>query len=1049
MDVRKSLSAMWQLIATFCRYANSTLLEVLDEFANTPLISSKLIPEELLRTQTLTALNNVHQTALDSVNRSITSADRITQASGLMTGLATNAVARLPANGWQSLEYVPTFSTKYKRQESTALCYCINDVSCSMPGGLYFYEAWETNGIYDLNVIVANATIPGLVVDCLPTQTMFASTLECFYNQSCLNILLSAYQVNINISILNTSLSSRFTPTTTLSYLVNELFIEQIFNETVYGSYYQQCAPVYCSYTYSQRFDLVYVITTLIALFGGLNIALHLIAPYLIDCLLFLKKKLFLQNEFQQNETPIPTFQNRFHNLVKKVKESIVQLNLFESYSQVAHRVYRERILTRLYLILMTSAMTVLIFYTFLSMQTMNKTITSPSQDQYEELQERYPDTLQCFCTEISIPYGDLIEITPIYHQVCTSDFVRPWWYQNLIVNDGVSLSLEFGVTASSYFQMLAVLCDSANLTTIQAYRRFSLTRFINAQVLPSNLFISQTQALIDSFLNSLRADFIYTLSLINTVLQANQYVSVSQRNTLLEATDLSIILVDDETSLQIYLYSFYYPLISGGGYCYCARDPGCTMVGYLNEYQSLEGVHIGCLMTDAVSQSSLVCWYNDSCMEQVQTEFDSAGVTTFNTATKLNSSLNSSFPPDTLVQTIIENVMADQWQSSTSYTNFYQKCRPALCSYTYQERSSAIFIITKILGLFGGLNIALRLISRFAAKIFFKFIHKRTTQEPPLAFIDQEAVERKYDIRGRGAAYFELLSLLCSTSQTTFKNAVNQFVEETFVNAQAISRSSFFVQTNATIHQFQTSTASEFSRTLQLIRDITHGNTFISSLRLNWRWLVVSESGNSTVPTDTIPPTNNCSCGTRSDCVQPGGICMVGFNYGLFGIPNIPNIPTTQMFAMPGFNVGCSSVETLLRSTFECLYNQTCIDQLQVFAITIYPGFPNATDYITAMNSTFVSRFQPNTTVVDIVNELFIEQWQVNVSYSKFYEQCAPTYCSYTLETSPTFIYILTQTIGIYGGLTVALRYISLYTIQLASYIGNRGRNNRVAPLT
>ncbi|CAF3826720.1 unnamed protein product [Adineta steineri] len=637
---------MWQLIATFCHYANSTLLEVLDEFANTPLISSKLIPEELLRTQTLTALNNAHQTALDGVNQSITFADRITQASGLMTGLATNAVIGLPINVWQSEQIVPTFSTKYKRHESTTLCYCINDVSCPMPGGLYFYDEWETNGIYDLNVIVPNATIPGLVVDCLPTQTMFASTVECFYNQSCLDILLSAYQVNIDISILNISLSSRFTPTTTLSYLVNELFIEQIFNETMYGSYYQQCAPVYCSYTYSQRFDLVYVITTLIALFGGLNIALHLIAPYLIDCLLLLKKKLFLQNEFQQNETPIPTFQNRFHNLVKK-----------------------------------------------------------------------------------------------------------------------------------------------------------------------------------DVWLNFLYGG-------------------------------------DD---------------IDGG------------------------------------------IWY---------------------------------------------------------------------------------------------------LLSR-------------------------------YDIRVRGTAYFQLVSLLCSISQTTIKNAVNQFVEETFVNAQAISQPSFFVQTNATIRQFQTSTTSEFSRTLQLIRDITHGNTFISSFRLNWRWLVAGENGNSTVPIDAISPTNNCSCGTRSDCVQPGGIYMIGYNFEALGIPNISNIPSTQMFAMPGFNVGCSSVETLFRSTFECLYNQTCIDQLQMFAITIYPPFPNATDYITAMNSTFVSRFQPNMTIVDIVNELFIEEWQVNVSYSKFYGQCAPTYCSYTLETSPTFIYIITQTIGIYGGLTVALRYISLYTIQLASYIGNRGRNNRVASLT
>ncbi|CAF1191479.1 unnamed protein product [Adineta steineri] len=601
-----------------------------------------------------------------------------------MTGLSTNAIAMLPVNGWQSFEYVTTIQTAYKRHESTIFCNCIVGGTCPMPGGLYFYDEWETNGIYDLNVIVANATIPGLVVDCLPIQTMFASTLECFYNQSCLDIFLSAYQVNINISILNTSLSSRFTPTTTLSYLVSELFIEQIFNETIYGSYYQQCAPVYCSYTYSQRFDLVYVITTLTALFGGLNITLLLIAPYLIDCLLFLKKKLFLQNEFQQNETPIPTFQNRFHNLVKTVKESIEQLNLFKSHSQDAHRVYRERILTRLYLILMTSAMIVLIFYTFLSMQTMNKTIMSPSKDQYEELQERYPDTLQCFCTEISIPYGELIVIEPTYHQLCTSDFVQSWWYQNLIVEPGLYSITDFRFSAPSYFRMLATLCDLANLTIIEAYRRFSLTRFVNAQVLPNG-----------------------------------------------------------EASLQILLFSNSF-LLDSGEICVCAQNYMCSSEASINGSEAIEGVHIGCFITDAVSQSSLMCWYDDSCMEQLQMTFVSVGVTIFNNATKLNSSLDINFPPNTVVQTIIENIMVDKWQSSASYTNFYEKCRPALCSYTYEERNSAIFIITTIIGLFGGLNIALRLISQFVAKIFFKFIYKNTTQEPPLAFIDQEEIERK-----------------------------------------------------------------------------------------------------------------------------------------------------------------------------------------------------------------------------------------------------------------------------------------------------------------
>ncbi|CAF4361657.1 unnamed protein product, partial [Adineta steineri] len=83
----------------------------------------------------------------------------------------------------------------------------------------------ETFGICDLNRIKANETLFDIITDCLPSQMTLSSSLECFFNQSCLNILLLSYNNTLNISILNQSLSSRFLSTTKIGLFVDELFL--------------------------------------------------------------------------------------------------------------------------------------------------------------------------------------------------------------------------------------------------------------------------------------------------------------------------------------------------------------------------------------------------------------------------------------------------------------------------------------------------------------------------------------------------------------------------------------------------------------------------------------------------------------------------------------------------------------------------------------------------------------------------------------------------------------------------------------------------------
>ncbi|CAF4141179.1 unnamed protein product, partial [Adineta steineri] len=153
--------------------------------------------------------------------------------------------------------------------------------------------------------------------------------------------------------------------------------------------------------------------------------------------------------------------------------------------------------------------------------------------------------------------------------------------------------------------------------------------------------------------------------------------------------------------------------------------------------------------------------------------------------------------------------------------------------------------------------------------------------------------------------AYFLFLSNLCEISQTTINNAIEQFINERFINTKLISETEFNIQIENIILQFQNVTLTKFSRSLKLLRDIMNGNAFVSSYFLNWYWWRERNSTFTTIPISPIIMKDGCSCGTQSDCIDSGGIYYSLNNH--------------EIFAMPGLHIGCSVVDTLLYSTFEC----------------------------------------------------------------------------------------------------------------------------------
>jgi hypothetical protein len=137
--------------------------------------------------------------------------------------------------------------------------------------------------------------IPGLVLSCSPIDGLRMSTFECFFSSSCIASIIThlnyythmdgsspinfstASAPHLIIPPLNSDIISRFSKTTLVSEIMDKQFIESWNSTMSYEKYFAVCAPSICRYAYTQRQGILYVITTLLALYGGLTIGLRLV----------------------------------------------------------------------------------------------------------------------------------------------------------------------------------------------------------------------------------------------------------------------------------------------------------------------------------------------------------------------------------------------------------------------------------------------------------------------------------------------------------------------------------------------------------------------------------------------------------------------------------------------------------------------------------------------------------------------------------------------------------------------------------------------------
>lgn len=104
----------------------------------------------------------------------------------------------------------------------------------------------------------------------------------------------------------------------------------------------------------------------------------------------------------------------------------------------------------------------------------------------------------------------------------------------------------------------------------------------------------------------------------------------------------------------------------------------------------------IGCLPITSLRLSTLECFYNQTCFNEVKQTTNSQNLS----VNCLNPLESSRYPIKTALNEIIDHFMLEEWIYEINYTEYFNACNLKRCSYSIMKRKDTLAIFTNLLGL-------------------------------------------------------------------------------------------------------------------------------------------------------------------------------------------------------------------------------------------------------------------------------------------------------------------------------------------------------------
>ena len=270
-DFRRSASLIFHALASYCSLSNRTIFNDITAFQSTELISTEVLSETFFHAKTTNLISDFTQSTRQRFAQYLQFIRTMTYGNQLINGMTTNFIIVFVGpnlNGAYLLFSTPNFVY--------SSCHCDSSSFCSSKAGIYnLVNQTEYN---------VQLTIPGMLIGCYTNEALQESTLECLFNQTCVDTMkfYLNFTTSLDITALNSSIRSQFSPIVTINQLLSNLMVDRWIWEDSYVNYYELCKPASCSYKLTVKTPLIVILTTLIGLFGGLVKILQMLVPFVV-----------------------------------------------------------------------------------------------------------------------------------------------------------------------------------------------------------------------------------------------------------------------------------------------------------------------------------------------------------------------------------------------------------------------------------------------------------------------------------------------------------------------------------------------------------------------------------------------------------------------------------------------------------------------------------------------------------------------------------------------------------------------------------------------
>ncbi|CAF1057532.1 unnamed protein product [Adineta ricciae] len=742
-DWRYRLHLQFQFLSDFCYLSNKTIGDAIGRYLSQLFLVSFAMNETELNKQINISLNQFYRSTvysfavmtdvlqlrlqMDQLYIEPAREDIGTSSDvNLMIDVLTEDI---DAN--QQMKFYFRLNELQEINSTMTKCICAIDPYCQAPA--VAYEYFFTQGTVPDKAPFHY--VPGWIRRCLAVDSLLLSSLECLYeNSACFPSLLvifsewNKYPPDL-VPMIYDPTTTRFSQQENISTIFREMMIEQWYSSISYASFYDACAPTYC--TYSQRMhtkNFLGVIITLLSMIGGMTVSLRIFTPNLIKMVIRLlamirkgrrqrsQRGIVIKSSFQRflfmpflyrlvHQSFFIRMKVIIYNDIKLLSTKLFNLNIFVS-SEFGSNVDRlttknyGRWATRLYVILFLSSFIVLTLYTIFQSRTVTTTFTQPLFDTYEILQEIHGNQLKCLCSQIASTYNAFVEIAPVFHPICSSKFVQKEWHMQII--DGLTLNFstysfnDYRRFLSAHLQYLQVLCQISRDSVNNAINELLTSLLVTTELLSQQDFHHRINITIKQSESNAPILLSRFLFIVQSVVHGNAFMTTYQTNFQY------FTLFHNAAEIFLFTEAMVYD-----DNCSCGLSPNCTTQANFIENDSSErieliGLKIGCLPSESFHLSTLECFHNQSCVDLLHQYTNYPNITVPRCIT------SNRFLPNTTVDELIDHAFTEQWKTQRNYSQYYHRCSPLSCSYSYTEKFNIFYIIALFLSLQGGLTLVL-----------------------------------------------------------------------------------------------------------------------------------------------------------------------------------------------------------------------------------------------------------------------------------------------------------------------------------------------------